>query len=149
MQLLEESLQRPGRVDDVVQQRLRASAARDVADLLPHLEERAASVSERARTLLVQRGQAEEAQLRDTLEAQRRRVQEEITAYDRRAAQLSIDFDENERRQLEADRRAWGERLTQFHADLLREPQRVREFYDVQTTRVEPVGLVYLWPQSN
>ena len=30
-----------------------------------------------------------------------------------------------------------------------REPERVRAFYEVQATRVEPVGLVYLWPETN
>ena len=30
-----------------------------------------------------------------------------------------------------------------------REPARVRAFYEVQATRVESVGLVYLWPETN
>ena len=30
-----------------------------------------------------------------------------------------------------------------------REPQRVREFYEVRAKRIEPVGLVYLWPETN
>ncbi len=30
-----------------------------------------------------------------------------------------------------------------------REPQRIREFYEVRAKRVEPVGLVYLWPETN
>ena len=29
------------------------------------------------------------------------------------------------------------------------EPPRIREFYRVRATRVEPVGLVYLWPETN
>ena len=37
----------------------------------------------------------------------------------------------------------------QFKRDLEREPQRIRDFYEVKATRVEPVGLVYLWPASN
>ena len=45
--------------------------------------------------------------------------------------------------------RSWRGRLEQFGQDLEREPQRVREFYEVRAKRVEPIGLVYLWPESN
>jgi len=45
--------------------------------------------------------------------------------------------------------RAWRTRLEQFDHDLEREPQRIREFYEVRARRVEPVGLVYLWPETN
>ena len=30
--------------------------------------------------------------------------------------------------------------------DLAREPARIRDFYTVKSHRIEPVGLVYLWP---
>ena len=42
---------------------------------------------------------------------------------------------------------AWFTRGTQFDRDL--KPQRIREFYEVRAQRVEPVGLVYLWPETN
>ncbi len=45
--------------------------------------------------------------------------------------------------------RYWRTRLDQFDRDLEREPGRIRAFYEVQTPRVEPVGLVYLWPETN
>jgi hypothetical protein len=40
-------------------------------------------------------------------------------------------------------------RLDQFDRDLASEPQRLRDFYEVRAQRVEPVGLVYLWPETN
>jgi hypothetical protein len=40
-------------------------------------------------------------------------------------------------------------RLEQFERDLEHEPQRIRDFYEVRARRVEPVGLVYLWPETN
>ena len=49
-------------------------------------------------------------------------------------------------------KRTWrpgARRLAEFDAELEREPERVRAFYEVQATRVEPVGLVYLWPETN
>ena len=63
--------------------------------------------------------------------------------------QLTLDFGDEEKRQLESDMRSWRIRLEQFDRDLEREPQRVRAFYEVRAKRVEPVGLVYLWPETN
>ena len=45
--------------------------------------------------------------------------------------------------------RAWRTRLEQFHRDIEAEPARLRRFYEVHAQRVEPIGLVYLWPESN
>ena len=45
--------------------------------------------------------------------------------------------------------RYWPTRLEQFDRDLEHEPQRVRDFYEVRAQRVEPIGLVYLWPETN
>ena len=76
---------------------------------------------------------------------------EEIERHRREFAQIAIDFgdDEGGRQQLEANMRHWERRLAQFDADLAREPERIRRFYETQRPRVEPVGLVYLWPETN
>ena len=58
-------------------------------------------------------------------------------------------FDQEEMRQLEADRRHWGRRLTDLERELATEPDRIRGVYVVKAQRVEPVGLVYLWPVTN
>ena len=63
--------------------------------------------------------------------------------------QLTLNFVEEEKRQLESDIRSWRTRLEQFDRDLEQEPQRVREFYEVRAKRIEPVGLIYLWPETN
>ena len=89
--------------------------------------------------------------MHETLERQRGRVMEEIGRHRREFNQIAMDFgnDEGGRQQLEANMRHWERRLGQFEADLEREPERIRRFYDIQRTRVEPVGLVYLWPETN
>jgi len=56
---------------------------------------------------------------------------------------------EEARRQLDANVRSWRGRLEQFRGELETEPQRIREHYEVRARRVEPLGLVYLWPESN
>jgi len=45
--------------------------------------------------------------------------------------------------------KSWSTRLELFNRDIKHEPKRIREFYEVRATRVEPVGLVYLWPETN
>ena len=126
-----------------------ASAPRDVEELLPQLALRAEELAATAVQRLRRRGEREEKQLREVLERQRARVLKELERYEADASQLTLGFDEEEKRQLEADVRSWRIRLQQFERDLEREPQRIRDFYEVKATRVEPVGLVYLWPESN
>ena len=52
----------------------------------------------------------------------------------------------DEAKQREADMKHWESWLTNVDGDLEREPARIREFYTVQSHRIEPVGIVYLWP---
>ena len=133
-----------------VREKLLAAAARDIGELLPHLEPRAQDWASAARQKLRERGERESRDLRETLERQRERVLEQLGKVGEGSfLQLALDFDEDEKRQLEADVRAWRSRLEQFERDLTLQPERIREFYSVKATRIEPVGLVYLWPESN
>lgn len=134
---------------EVIRRKLHASAPRDVEDLLPQLELRAEEMAAAAIEKLRQRGEREERELRETLERQRDRVRTELAKTEPRLEQLRFDFTDEEWRQVEADVRSWRGRLAQFERDLETEPQRIREFYEVRTPRVEPVGLVYLWPETN
>lgn len=157
MDLLEESLNDSGRVpNEVVQQRLMAAAAQDIEDLRPQLEPRAAEHAAAAKQMLAQRGEREERALRDTLDRHRDQVEAELARHERDYTQLLLDFQgpdarqlREDTRQLDANMKHWRIRLDQFERDLEREPARVREFYEVKVQRVEPVGLVYLWPESN
>ena len=47
---------------------------------------------------------------------------------------------------LHAEMKAQDKRLGELESDLNLEPVRVREGYETHAQRVEPVGLVYLWP---
>jgi hypothetical protein len=59
---------------------------------------------------------------------------------------LDEPTDEEERQQLEANKRHWGKRLVMIDEELKTEPVRIREVYDVKATRIEPSGLIHLWP---
>ena len=151
LDLLEEALTGEGaRVPHkTIQDRLLATAARDIEELLPQLEPRAEEMAAVAVEGLAERGAREERDLRATLERQRDRVVEELDRYDREFSQLTLDFNPEERRQVQANMQGWRRRLEQFDKDLEVEPARIREFYEVRATRVEPVGLAYLWPETN
>jgi len=143
---LAEDRHEPG---EPIRHRLLASAAQDIGDLLPQLEPRALELAALATDRLSKRGEQEEKGLREVLEQQHQRVREELTRREGGFQQQTLGFDAEERRQLEADMRSWRVRLEQFDRDLEWEPRRVREFYEVRARRIEPIGLVYLWPETN
>ena len=72
----------------------------------------------------------------------------ELRRHEGGGIQLVIEFSEEEKRQRQADVASWRTRLAQFDRDLETEPARIREFYAVRAKRVEPLGLVYLWPDT-
>ena len=131
------------RLADTVATRLQASIAKDIADLLPHLETRGQEGKLEAEKLLAKRGHDEATEMRRILEEQRERVRKELG---RDADQLMLGFNDSERRQLDSNRRYWQRWLENVDGDLRREPQRILDFYNVSSFRIEPVGLAYLWP---
>jgi hypothetical protein len=135
--------------NDVIQSRLLTSAARDIGELLPQLEPRAKELAALAVDRLHKRGEREAADLTETLQRQRDRVRQELIRTEGEFQQLTLGFDEDDKRQLESNMRSWRVRLDQFDRELKQEPQRIQEFYEVRAQRIEPVGLVYLWPESN
>ena len=157
MDLLEESLNAHHQApNEVVERRLMAAAAQDIEDLRPQLEPRAAEHADAAKRQLAQRGEREEQALRDTLVRHRDQVEAELARHESDYTQLLLDFRgpdasqlREDTRQLDANMAHWRRRLDDFERDLEREPARVREFYEVKVQRVEPVGLVYLWPETN
>ena len=129
------------RIPGAVRARFEASAEQDIRDLKPHLERRAAALIGEVREQLAARADAESGSMRDLLERQRTRIAEAV----RKSVQMAFDYDA-ERRQHEADRRAWDRRLKQIEDELESEPRRIADTYTVRAVRVDPVGIVYLWP---
>ena len=156
LDLLETSLAHAQVPNETIQRRLLDAAAQDIEELRPQLKPRAAVHAEAAKQQLQQRGEREQRALRETLTEHRDRVRAELARHQSNYSQMVMEFDTDDDRQrrldteqLQANMRHWQHRLSQFDDDLQREPARVREFYQVKVERVEPVGLVYLWPETN
>ena len=96
---------------------------------------------------LAKRGEAEAKSLAELLEQQRKRIAKAAAEFDPNQLLLPGIADE-ERREREADRRHWQSRLARLEREIRDEPARIRASYDVRAHRLEPVGLVYLWPAT-
>lgn len=146
LDLLDRALLGAGGPNQTIQEQLLQSAARDVYELLPHLNRRAEEYASDAEAKLAARAEDEAKKMLAILEAQRKHIE----TTDRKSLQLTFDgWSEDDRRQQEADRRHWRIRLQQLEQEIETEPARIREVYQVTARRIEPVGLVYLWPETN
>jgi ERCC4-related helicase len=143
---LEEALRDARKAPDTAVARIQALIARDIGDLVPTLEKIAAEQLLTVSAQLVNRGEQEARSLAELLEQQRSRIGK--AAKDFNPDQLSLDLVPEERREREADRRHWETRLARLERELRDEPNRIRDSYQVRAQRLEPVGLVYLWPVS-
>jgi len=151
LSLLDDSLlsSRRESVTSEITSQLQAAAPNDIEQLLPHLQTRGEEYAADAIKKLTQRGEAEAKAMREILETQQKHIEKTADKYAKKdSRQLMMDFGDNadEVRQLEADKRFWVKRLVLLKEELKTEPTRIRELYEVKATRIEPVGLVYLWP---
>ncbi|MBK8266479.1 MAG: DEAD/DEAH box helicase [Nannocystis sp.] len=118
---------------------LLARARRDFAALWPALRARGQEAAEDAGKRLHARGELESRQLQGLLLAQRAQLQEQLPL-------LEITND-TERRQRQADEDARRDRLAAIDREIHEEPADLKALYEIQLSRIEPVGLVYLWPR--
>jgi ERCC4-related helicase len=127
--------------------RIQASVERDIADLLPALERIASERLAKVKVDLVKRGEAEARSLAALLEQQRKRIGKANDEFDPNQLLLP-GIGDDERRERAADRRHWQSRLVRLEKEIREEPARIRASYEVTAHRLEPVGLVYLWPAT-
>jgi hypothetical protein len=148
MTQLEAALRDPMRVPEGVRSRLAAAAADDAIALADELESRAEARRASVEKDLFARGEAEASSLLKLLQDQRARIAKEAAEPD--DPQLTLPgLPDAELAQRRADRRHWATRLLTMDTEIATEPGRVREGYSVRASRLEPVGLVYLWPATN
>jgi hypothetical protein len=128
--------------------RVQLLAGKDAADLEPELRRRVEQRRAEIARDLMRRGDDEARDLARLLEAQRDRIARAQKDFDPK--QLALPgIDDAERRQRERDHSHWGTRLVEIEREIEAEPARVRASYEIRASRLEPIGLVYLWPRTN
>ena len=147
--LLESSLLHARAVPETVRSRLTDIAAQDVDELTGHLKRRAETMANAALRELTKRGDQEAKDMVTILLEQKKRIAETLRDWAERekARQMAL-FAPEELTQLAADRRHQERRLRDLDAELVTEPDRIRAGYVVKARRIEPVGIVYLWPRT-
>jgi hypothetical protein len=149
LDLLEEALlpKAGKKIGPEAQKLLLQGATEDVKQLLPHLMERGQELAKAAEKKLAERGDKEARDMKTILEDQKKRVAATVAQY--KDVQPTLFADHDEQRQFESNRRHWDKRLVAIDQELAKEPERIRDVYKVKAQRIEPVGLVYLWPVTN
>ncbi|MBK6692745.1 MAG: DEAD/DEAH box helicase [Myxococcales bacterium] len=134
-------------VSDAVQNKLLAASPKVFSSLWKQIRDEADAVAHDAERKLTQRGTEESEALRGILATQRAAIIAEIE----RRAQLSFDdlnLDKREQDQFKKEQAFMGDRLVDIQLELEREPQQIQALYRVALRRLEPVGLVFLWPET-
>ena len=145
---LERALRDTSRPPATAIARVRLLAKRDAVDLEPELRQRVEQRRAEIARDLARRGDGEARDLARLLEAQRDRIAQAEKGFDPR--QLALPgVDDAERRQRERDHLHWRTRLAEIECEIEEEPVRVRTSYEIRASRLEPIGLVYLWPRTN
>ncbi len=134
-------------VSRTTQEKVIAAAPRLFADLWPHIRDEADARAKDAADKLLRRATEESEALRTILSQQRMAIIREIET----RAQLVLDFTEAEqeqRNQFEQDKRFMEDRLVAIQREIETEPKQIEKLYEVVLHRLEPVGLVVLWPET-
>ncbi len=150
LDLLAVSLGKPSihRVPKEALKGLASSVERDVRELGEVFSRQGETVAERAIEKLRSRGEKEARDMAKILDAQRERIDKTISKTDQQTLIAFKDYDADEKRQLDADRKHWRKRLAALAKEREEEPARIRLAYEVKARRAEIVGIAYLWPES-
>jgi Helicase conserved C-terminal domain/SNF2-related domain len=149
IELLEQTLAEAPELDAVspkVRERVLAAAPRLFQDLWRHIRDEADARSKAATDQLATRGREEAEALRRILKSQRAAIERELG----RRAQLAFEFTDGERDQrdqFEQDKHYMEQRLKRIEKEIESEPPEIEALYKVVLPRLEPVGLVVLWPE--
>jgi len=156
----------PPKVAAHIVEKLLPSALQDEDALWETLKKKARGRTHWAEEKLRQRSKSEAEEMSRILEVQKAAIDKELLTRnnaasarekrEREALQAKLPFgpewlpeEKEQKEQYEADTKHLQKRLDALGKELLTEPQRIRDQYDVKHYRLERVGLVYLWPATS
>ena len=132
---------------EALQRRVRDAAPRLFSKLWEHVRGEADARAIEAEQQLARRATEESQALTEILRTQRRAIIDEVE----RRSQLTFDdmfADKREEEQFRQEKSWLDDRLVSIQRELETEPTQIRELYRVALRRLEPVGLVVLWPET-
>jgi hypothetical protein len=134
-------------VGDSVKAKLQAVTPKVFTRLWAHIRDEADALAHEAERKLSQRGAEESEALKHILAAQRTAIVAEI---ERRLGndQLLLQFDKKELEQFKKEKAHLDGRLVSIENEIATEPAQINALYNVALRRLEPVGLVFLWPET-
>lgn len=128
-----------------ISSRIRSQADAIFEAMWPHVEAEADAIGVEAKQRLAQRARRESEDLRALLLRQRGAID---SAEDRlRQGALFNLEDKDQKRQVDLDLRHLDRRKTEVAQEIESEPRAIRALYDVEMTRLTPIGLVVAWPE--
>ncbi len=133
--------------NDEVRARVIAAAPKLFARLFAEIRIEADARSRDAENQLTARGAAESAALSEILETQRASIVAEIERRENEP-QLALTFDKREKDQFDDETEHMKERLVALEREAKEEPPKIQALYKVALRRLEPIGLVVLWPET-
>ena len=131
---------------DATKKRVLAAAPGHFAALWRHVEDEADALGQAARQKLAARAEGEAAALRQILQDQLDLARELLDG-----KQLAFAFGATEgaqKDQVDQDKKWIRGRIDALKKERDSEPEEIKESYAVALERVEPVGMVYLWPET-
>ena len=99
-----------------------------------------------AELALQTRGFREAESMKNLLRRQKLKIEERI-----RSEQLTFTFSEKEKEQklqYQRNLKFMEKRLDAIERELIEEPLRIQSYYQTKRARIEPIGMVYLWPKN-
>ena len=136
-------------VSHAAQQKVIGAAPQLFSQLWSFVEAEADARAQEALLDLERRGLEEADQLEEILHRQRDAIEEQLQL--KPEQNLEFEFEKltkGEQRQVEADRAHMQSRLEAIEREIKEEPEDLKSLYRVSLRRLEPVGLVVLWPKS-
>jgi len=147
LEQLSDALKTAKPVDNEILSRLQKSIEQDLLSLRPELEKRADESRVARQKDLMAIGIREAKAISEILTDQKKRIEREASSFE--VDQLALPgLGDAERRQKKRDVAWWQKKVDEIDRELDSEPQRVQAGYEVQASRLEPIGLVYLWPKA-
>lgn len=136
-------------ISSVARQTVIEAAPTLFGQLWPFVEAEADARAQEALLDLERRGLEEADQLEEILRRQRNAIEEELDLKVGQTAAFQFeDLTRAEQRQAEADRAYMKQRLQAIEHEIQEEPEDLKSLYRVSLRRLEPVGLVVLWPKT-